>query len=523
MNARAPHQRSLALLTALVLALALLRPAGLAGCSDGPASDVHVDFTLRKRVVPPFLFGQNLQTIENGEQVIAADGSLDPEIVKILGDARITTLRFPGGTQADHFVWWQALGPPSGRALQASGNLDELYRPVIGPEELIELAKALRAVPFITANTGSGSAALAGAWAQYFNAVGFPVTFWEIGNEPYFLGINGSGVLGLTPDAYAAKVIEYATAIRSQVPGAKIFGAGVIGPADTESYWNSVMLGIAGPYLDGLSLHNAYAPLYAYTPGPSPVVPPEIELYRAMMGASKAFERTLRVVSDELARNGRLIPIFVTEYDGIFYPEEKLEPPSVTLARNPTLACALYNASVLQVMMRNERVHGAHHMSLAGRYYGSLVGVDHDARFRNPQFYVQREYAKEADHIVVDASVDAKSAVFDTLAVREIPGQTGVPDLDVLATRDAAGGRYALFVVNRHLTAAVTGAVTTNLPLGLSGSRSVLTGPRYDARNDATEPERVSVVTTPWTGDATFTYVFPPSSLTIFRWSAPAP
>jgi len=523
MSAHRTPRGTFPLWLALAALVALLRPAGLVGCDSVPTSAIDVDFTVRKRVVPPFLFGQNLQTIENGEQVIAADGSLDPEIVKLLGDARITMLRFPGGTQADHFIWWQAVGPPSRRGLQASGNLDQLYRPVIGPEEFIELAKALRAVPFITANTGSGSGALIGAWAQYFNSVGFPVKFFEIGNEPYFLGINGSGVLGLTPDAYAAKVIEYATAIRTQVPDAKIFGAGVIGPADSESYWNSVMLGIAGPYLDGLSLHNAYAPLYAYTPGPNPTVPPEIELYRAMMGATKAFERTLRVVSDELARNGRLIPIFVTEYDGVFFPEESLEPASVTLARNPTLACAIYNASVLQVMMRNERVHGAHHMSLAGRHYGSLVGVDGDARYRNPQFYVHREYAKEVDHIVVQTTVDPKGATFSSVAVREIPGQTAVPDLDVLATRDPGSRQYALFVVNRHLTSSIGGKVTTNLPAGLTGTRSVLAGPRYDARNDSADPDRVSLRTEAWNGGGSFTQVFPPASLTIFRWSEPTP
>lgn len=522
MSARPPMLRVAPLRLALLVLCALL---GLAvQCDDSaPTSSVEVDFSVRKRVVPPFLFGQNLQTIENGEQVIAADGSLDPEIVKLLGEARITMLRFPGGTPADHFIWWQAVGPPSRRGLQASGNRDELYRPVIGPEEFIELAKALRAVPLITANTGSGSAALIGAWAQYFASVGFPVKFFEIGNEPYFQGIDDSGVLGLTPDAYAAKVIEYASAIRAEVPDAKIFGAGVIGPADSESYWNSVMLGIAAPYLDGLSLHNAYAPLYAYTPGPDPTVPPEIELYRAMMGATKAFERTLRVVSDELARNGRLIPIFVTEYDGVFFPEESLEPASVTLARNPTLACAIYNASVLQVMMRNERVHGAHHMSLAGRHYGSLVGVDGDARYRNPQFYVHREYAKEADHIVVETTLDPKDATFSSVAVREIPAQTEVPALDVVATRAPGGSSYALFVVNRHLTSSIAVQVTTNLPAGLVGTRSVLTGSRYDARNDASDPERVTLQTTPWNGGGAFAHVFPPTSLTIFRWSDPTP
>lgn len=506
------------------LACALLfGPAWLmgSGCGERYSSSVTVDFQSNQRVVPPFLFGQNLQTIENGEQVIAADGGLDDEIVAMLTEARITTLRFPGGTQADHFIWWQAVGPPSRRALQGSGNLDELYKPVIGPEEFIDLAKALRAVPFITANTGSGSAALAGAWAHYFKSVGFPAVFWEIGNEPYFDGINAAGVVGLTPDAYAAKVIEYATAIRAEVPNAQIFVAGLIGPADDQSYWNAIVLGLAGPYIDGMSLHNAYAPLYGYTPGPNPVVPRDDELYLAMMGATKSFERSLGVVRDELARNGRTVPIFITEYDGVFFPDKAIEDPVKTVARNSTLDCALYNASILQVMMRNDRVFGAHHMSLAGSGRGSLVGVEGGVRFRNPHFYVHQEYAKEADHIVVKTALDPETAVFNSIAVRETPAQTAVPMLDVVATRDPAGKQFALFVVNRHLFISVDTTLTTNLPAGATGTRTQLTGPNHDSRNDAANPNLVVPQTTSWSGDASFSAQFPPHSLTIYRWTLP--
>lgn len=507
------------LLAALLLAASVL---GASTCTGNQTSKLTVDFTKSLRAVPPFLFGQNLQTIEDGEQAIAVDGGLDGEIVQVLTDARISMLRYPGGAPADHFVWWQAVGPPSRRSLQGSGNGDELYRPLVGPEEFIELSKALRAVPFITANIGSGSPLLARAFARYFESVGFGVKYWEIGNEPYFAGIDDSGVLGLTPDAYGKKVIEYASAIRAEVPDAKIFAAGVIGPADEQSYWNTVMLGIAGPYVDGLSLHT-YAPVYAYSPGPNPTLPSEPEMYTAMLGATKAFERTLGVVVDELTRSGRLIPIFVTEYDGTFFADEDVEPSETTLARNPTLACALYNASILQVMMRSERVYGAHHMSLAGSHYGSLVGVDGGVRLRNPQFYVHREYARQADHIVAESVLDHEGATFDSVAVREIPAQTGVPMLDVVATRDPAGREFALFVVNRSLVSNVETAITTNLPAGATGTRSLLSGPRYDSRNDAQTPDRVALATSPWTGGGSFTHVFPPTSLTIFRWTLPPP
>lgn len=519
-GARRGGRRVRALVPLVALVAALLAGAG-PGCGESPkTSRITVDFGKKIRVVPSFLFGQNLQTIERGEQVIAEDGALDGEIVQHLTDARISMLRFPGGTPADHFIWWQALGPPSRRALQGSGNEAELYKPVIGPEEFIELSKALRAVPFVTANIGSGSSLLAKVFAQYFNAVGFPVKFWEIGNEPYFLGINSSGVVGLTPDAYASKVIEFAAAIRSEVPDAKIFAAGVIGPADTQSYWNSVMLGIAGPYIDGISLHT-YAPLYAYTPGPNPTMLPIPKQYEAMLGATKAFERTLGVVTDELTRSGRLIPIFITEYDGTFFADEDVEPADATLARNPTLACALYNASVLQVMMRSERVFGAHHMSLASRRYGSLIGVDDDAQWANPQFYVHQEYARQADHIVVEAALEPETATFDTLAVREIPAQTAVPMLDTVATRDAAGKEYALFVVNRSLLTTVRTTVTTNLPAGGTALHSLLSGPKYDSKNDAASPTRVRVTTSAWGQGGSFVTDFPPASVSIIRWTLP--
>ncbi len=489
-----------------------------------PTSTVTVDFTKNLRSVPAFLFGQNLEPIEQGgvgEQVIAAHGSFDGGIVQALSDARISMLRFPGGLPADHFIWWQATGPPSRRALQASGNKLQLYRPMIGPEEFIELAKALRAVPFITANTGSGSASLAGAWAQYFNSVGFPVTYWEIGNEPYFDGIDEAGTLGLTPDAYGLKVLEYASAIRAHVPNAKIIAAGVIDSVNDSSYWNTLMLGVAGAQVDGIAIHN-YAPVWAYTPGPNPTVPPELDIYTAMMGFTKSFEHVLDVVTDELTRSGRLIPIFVTEYGGTFFADDSVETPATTLARNPTLASALFNASSLQVMMRSERVYGAHHMSLASRYYGGLLGIDGEARFRNPQFYVHREYAREVDHIVVEATLDEQDATFDTIAMKVSPAQTDVPMLDVVATRDPAAREFSLFVVNRSLVSEVETSVQTNLPAGTTGTRSLLTGPSYDSINEAENPDRVSLVTTPWTTGGNFSEVFPRHSLTIFRWTLPA-
>ncbi|MGH9222087.1 MAG: alpha-L-arabinofuranosidase C-terminal domain-containing protein [Vicinamibacterales bacterium] len=479
-------------------------------------SSIVADFTTVKRVIPPFLFGQNLQTVDRGDFMLRRDGSVDQPLLDLLSELRITTLRFPGGTPADYFRWWQALGPQSGRPRQPSGNPFEFYDPLVGPEEFIRLSTALRAVPFVTANVGTGSPAEAAAFATYFDQRGFPVTFWEVGNEVYFQGILETGFVGPPPDIYAKKVIDYAAAIRKAAPYAKIYMAGVIGPEEADSFWNNVVLSLAGPYIDGISLHNAYFPLWGYKPDKT--VPSDAYLFTAMLGATKVVERTLSTIEGQLDRLGRLIPIFVTEYDGIFFADKTVEDPVRTHQRNPTLGAALFNASVLQIFARHDRVYGAHHMAMAGPNYGSLIGIDGDVRFKNPQFYVHQEYSREAGNVLVDLTLDTQDAVFSSEAIREVSGQTNVAMLDAMATRTPGSTEYALYVVNRSLTTMVRTSVSLNLPAAVTGTVSVLNGPDFAARNTADNPVRVSLHTTAFASGGSFTYDFPAHSLTIFRW-----
>jgi len=506
-------------LTLLCVLAAVLWAAPPAQAQGGPtaSSVITVDFDAIQRVIPVSLFGQNLQTIERGEGIIKTDGSYDVQILELLNEAKVTSLRYPGGTAADYFHWWQAMGPRSRRPMQSSGYIDEFYSPVVGPDEFIEISTALRAVPFLTANTGSGSAEEAAALAGFFNSKGFPVVYWEIGNEIYFEGIGNNGLVGLPPDVYAGRVIEYAAAIRAEAPFAKIFAAAVIGPEEEDSFWNAVVLGLAGPFVDGISVHNAYFPLFAYLPDGT--IPSDEYLFNAMLASTKAVDFSMTVLENQLKRLGKLIPIFVTEYDGIFFPDDTYEDPEVTLARNPTLACALFNASVLQIMMRHDRIFGAHHMSLSGESYGSLVGTDGTAYYRTPQFYVHREYAKEAGNLLMKATVDPQDAVFSSGPIALLSAQNDVPMLDAVATRDPGGQDYALFIVNRSLTHTVQTTVNLELPEGLIGTVSVLNGPSAGSRNDADDPLRVSLSEEPFAIDSTFEYRFPPHSLTVFRWS----
>src|SRR5581483_6032664 len=77
-----------------LVGLALASVGARLTAQSTPTSAIHVDFTNVKRVVPPFLFGQNLQTVNHGDGVLTSDGQFDQTILDYLSEIKITTLRF---------------------------------------------------------------------------------------------------------------------------------------------------------------------------------------------------------------------------------------------------------------------------------------------------------------------------------------------------------------------------------------------------------------------------------------------
>lgn len=116
-------------------------------------------------------------------------------------------------------------------------------------------------------------------------------------------------------------------------------------------------------------------------------------------------------------------------------------------------------------------------------------------------------------------TVDPQDGLFDSGVIELLSAQSDVAMLDAVATRDATGEEYALFVVNRSLTHRVDAPVTLTLPPGVTGTVTVLNGPSFSSRNDAANPTRVSPSTASFAATGNFTYPFPPHSLTVFRWT----
>jgi hypothetical protein len=213
------------------------------------------------------------------------DGDMnDAPIPGLLKAAGIDALRYPGGSYSDIYNWQTGTAAAGG-----------YVAPNTGFASFMATAKAAGAEPVITANYGTGTPALAAAWAQNAAASNDGVKYWEIGNEVYGNGtyganweadahcnttLNGSPVTigsepaqtyNCGPGTYAANVLQYTSAIHAVSPSARIctvlttpgFWPDGVTNAEYPQSWNQTVLTALGAHTQCVIVH--------YYPGGSSV------------------------------------------------------------------------------------------------------------------------------------------------------------------------------------------------------------------------------------------------------------
>jgi alpha-N-arabinofuranosidase len=186
-----------------------------------------------------------------------------------------TCIRWPGGWPAEWYRWAEGVGDPDRRPARSFWYSDvrqKTHRTVLpnrfGTDEFIRFCRDLEAEPSLVVSSGYEDDTLpesvvenAAAWVEYCNgppsspwgrlraAHGSPesyhVRWWELGNEPW----------ELPAEEYAGRVIRLAEAMRAKDPSIQLIAAA--GPAyDTE--WTNAVIRRAGSHVDGLALHRYY-------------------------------------------------------------------------------------------------------------------------------------------------------------------------------------------------------------------------------------------------------------------------
>ena len=257
-----------------VAAVAVLATAGLAAPAAQPAEAatgtdaVTVNATSGLGTIPSDAIGLGTAVYDSYMN--------DAPIPGLLKAAGIDALRYPGGSYSDIYNW------QTGTAV-AGGYV----APNTGWSSFMSTAKAAAAEPIVTVNYGTGTTALASAWAQNAVTNSDNVKYWEIGNEVYGNGtyganwetdshcdtsLNGSPVTigsepsqtyNCGPTQYAANVLSYISAIHAVDPSAKVcavlttpgFWPDGVTNSEYPQSWNQTVLTALGSQTQCVIVH----------------------------------------------------------------------------------------------------------------------------------------------------------------------------------------------------------------------------------------------------------------------------
>jgi alpha-N-arabinofuranosidase len=427
----------------------------------------------------------------------------------------------------------------SSRPISKITNGPDLSWNGFGTDEALTLADRAGAQLMITVNVGTGTPEEAAAWVRYVNGKGTRVRDWELGNELYARTLSADAAnVTMRPEVYAAKVKQFARAMREADPNIRIgaIGGESSGPLPLVEYkdWNRIVLQNAGSEIDFLAVHNSYAPVMAFDRDE------DLEtVYRAMLAAPAGIRQSLNRIAADIAAYAPAearsrIKIAVTEWGPLFH----FSPLSRFVDHSKTLSSALFTASTLMVFIEHTQVDAAQFFKLIDNSFSGLVGQRNADWQETAPFYALQMFRRHFGTRLVQTSV--ASPEFRTEASGILPATEGNPYLHAVSSLSSDGTTLHVMVVNKNLTEdAVVDLQMAGLRPGTQATVRTLRGSGIDAhtgtqlpfpdqipwaaqaraktnsRFDAGAPGEVSVVTSSHSGIAhEFRYRFPAASMT---------
>jgi alpha-L-arabinofuranosidase len=198
-----------------------------------------------------------------------ATGGYRPDLLKAVADLQPTSIRWPGGSFANRYIWQNGIGPREKRLphpIQQWGDCDTYQ---FGTDEFIQFCEKIHAEPILVLNTSRGIEDALN-WLEYCMgdettkygkmraANGHPAPYQlktiEIDNEPWLM---------MDYSKYLDIVNRFCPAIRAEYPNLKLSVAGSYGydtgpgegNQEANRNWDPRIIEQAGKLFDILSPH----------------------------------------------------------------------------------------------------------------------------------------------------------------------------------------------------------------------------------------------------------------------------
>ncbi|HVT95870.1 MAG TPA: alpha-L-arabinofuranosidase C-terminal domain-containing protein [Acidobacteriaceae bacterium] len=465
------------------------------------AGELRIDVSAPLTPFNRMLFGQFLEHFHR--QVYG--GVFDPgsplsdhrgfriDVIEALRELKIPVVRWPGGCFASAYHWRDGVGDNRQPALDKAWGVEDPN--TFGTAEFVEWCRRIGAAPYICTNAGTGTQEEMSDWVEYCNlkdqgryarmrrangfAEPFDVRYWSIGNENYLGGEIGAK----TVEEWAPLVRESAKMMRAVDSGLKILAA-----ATVNGNWTPPMLKAAGKYLDYISIHGYWDPLWQRGTKPSDYLhcmarceQPEQQIRQAVeLLEQVGFGDRIGIAFDEWNLRGWHHPGFPG--GGADQVEMIRERDENDRNETYTMADALFSASFLNACLRNAKHVQMACMAPVVNARGPLF-VHPRGIVKRTTFYVLRMYSDRLQRNVVSSQVGCGPLRVD---------QSSVAALDGLATCSDDRRQIAVALVNRHPDQVARWKMDFGSGINLrEATVTILAGGSPDDYNDVAHPERV--------------------------------
>ena len=473
-------------------------------CSDC-STQIPVDISRTLRTADARWFGVN---------AAIWDSQFDTtDTLSALTEMGCRVLRFPGGSASDDYHW----------ATGFSGT--NTFQWPTWYTNFAHIATNLGAQVFITVNYGSGTTNEAANWVRAANITNhFGFKYWEVGNECYYGNETdyntNSPYIDHDPWTYAMRFRDYYNAMKAVDPTIRI---GIVAVPGEDYIVNNTDHPVVNPRT-GVT-HYGWTPVLLATLNSLGVMPdflvhhfyPEqgldddADLLQATYNWAGAARDLRQQLDDYLGTNAANVELVCTENNSDGGPVGR---------QSTSLVNALYLADSVSQLMKTEfnsylwwdLRNGTDTPADGGDFDPSLYGWRSYGDFglinsgnRHPTFYALKlmQYFAQAGDTVLDAA--NADPLLSTYAVRR------------------ASGAVNLLAINKDPANTITHQITLTglVPNGTATIRSYGI-PQDEATRTNAPAAAQDIATGTFTGVApTFSYSFPPYSITLFTFEPP--
>lgn len=479
---------------------------------DWKRYEVHLKSGALRPTVFRILFQGNGMYWVGAASLMPADNvhGLRADVLALVKEMAPPIIRWPGGGYPDEYDWRTAIGPrdrrrpqpilPFGQPFGYDNGIDPND---FGTDEFIDFCRLINAEPYITANFGSGTPAMAGSWVEYTNGPatspwgkkradnGHPdaynVRSWSVGNEiwgdPFESGHTNSG-------GYSYFLTPIVMAMRASNPNISITAVGLLDNFTGDGQeWNATVLKNNAQELNYLSIHHYY-PGGFHPAGFKDQPASELDL--AVVAEPWVFEKRLRTLVDyvEQTTGTKRLKIALdewSEWDWDIAPPTDISQRTFNnqfidligktgLEFNQTARDALFNARMLLML---ERLSNSVPIGVRTHMINSLGAIrteGSDAYLTAPGV-VMEMFAVHSGIEFVPSTLSSPN--FDVSA----NGWKAIPYLD--ATVAVTGKKLYLHLLNVHPSDGIQVRIRLNARVKPTGTQWQIAPRDFGTRNDS--------------------------------------